>query len=179
MYKIIVLLNVGFNIILHCCKKRTALKLILNLIFKIAVCHTCYMLNWLYMHSLCKDPFNSTESSTLSEEPRWVILNLPAMYYIRSILLLCDMEFLPKLKETTEKWRPFCRLCTVFRFKRRKVDVTANLGYAPCMAAPVSPSVCCESDWNIKEPLCSPEGAACHGATSLYGAACVTGRVDM
>lgn len=138
MYKIKVLLNVGFNIILHCCKKRTALKLILNIIFKIAVCHTYYMLNWLYMHSLCKDPFNSTESSTLSEEPRWVILNLPAMYYIRSILLLCDMEFLPKLKETTEKWRPFCRRCTVFRFKRRKVDVTANLGYAPCMAAPVS-----------------------------------------
>lgn len=34
---------------------------------------------------------------------------------------------------------PFC-VCssTAFRFKCREVDVTANLGYAPCMAAPVS-----------------------------------------
>lgn len=49
------------------------------------------------------------------------------------------MELLPEPKELVNKSRPFSgRSSTVLRFKWREADVTANLGYAPCMAAPVS-----------------------------------------
>lgn len=41
--------------------------------------------------------------------------------------------------EDSMKTGPFSgRSSSVFRFKWRKADITANLGYAPCMAAPVS-----------------------------------------
>lgn len=49
------------------------------------------------------------------------------------------MELSTEPKEPVKKSRPFSgRSSRVLRFKWREVDVTANLGSAPCMAAPVS-----------------------------------------
>lgn len=48
-------------------------------------------------------------------------------------MALCDMEVWAELKNL---WKT--GVLSAYRFKWKEVDVTTNLGYAPCMAAPVS-----------------------------------------